>query len=232
MPLPAELPLFCESCGYSLHALPPRRCGHCTLLHFRCPECGHQQPLMTIRPAVHKMLSRIRLAGLLLWVFFKLNFFGWLLFAWAAMGAEWSFRYDWSSRASNQARSTAPPFIAREVDLEAFLAFSLFAFAFGLIGRMLLLRWRSSALVGVSLSALVCVAIYAGIRFTVWERQLKAPAMSVDWAVMMGVTAAGIMLGCVLIWPIWAGLVKLFLPARASEVLLGRQTGSGTGRAA
>src|SRR5687768_18449491 len=81
-PLPAELPLFCEACGYSLHALPPSRCEHCTLMHFRCPECGHQQPLMTVRPAVHKMLSRLRLAGLIMWVFFKLNFFGWLLFAW------------------------------------------------------------------------------------------------------------------------------------------------------
>lgn len=222
-PLPVELPLFCEACGYSLHALPPSRCEHCTVMHFRCPECGHQQPLMTIRPAVHKMLSRLRMVGLLAWVFFKLNFFVWLLFAWGAMGAEWSYQYNWAARSANPQGFTGVPYIAREVDLEVLLAFSLFAFGFGLFGRMLLLRWRRPLLVGIILALLVCAAIYAGVRFTIWERRLQLSPFTTNWAIIMGVTAGWIILGGVLVWPIWVGLVRLFLPARAAELLLKAQ---------
>src|SRR4051812_44562710 len=89
-----ELPVFCERCGYSLHGLPQTRCEHCTLLQFHCPECGHHQPINTLRPAAQTILGRIRGGWLMLVILFKLNLFGWLLFAWAAMGAEWSYRYD------------------------------------------------------------------------------------------------------------------------------------------
>ena len=93
VPLGEELPLFCEKCGYSLHGMPPVRCDHCTILQFHCPECGHHQPINTLRPAAHRILGRFRAAALGLNVFIKLNFFGWLLFAWAAMGMEWTYSY-------------------------------------------------------------------------------------------------------------------------------------------
>src|SRR6266550_6330174 len=89
-----ELPVFCERCGYSLHGLPQTRCEHCTLLQFHCPECGHHQPINTLRPAAQTILGRIRGGWLTLVILFKLNLFGWLLFAWVVMGAAWSVQYD------------------------------------------------------------------------------------------------------------------------------------------
>src|SRR5262245_12513528 len=79
-----ELPIFCESCGYSLHGLPQTRCEHCDILQFICPECGHRQPINTLRPGVQRLLGRLRAIGLVALVFFKLNYFGWLAFAWFA----------------------------------------------------------------------------------------------------------------------------------------------------
>src|SRR4051812_1115331 len=63
-----ELPIFCEKCGYSLHGLPQGRCERCTILQFHCPECGHHQPINTLRPAAQRMLGRIRAFALGIWV--------------------------------------------------------------------------------------------------------------------------------------------------------------------
>src|SRR6185295_6668500 len=93
--LGAELPIFCERCGYSLLGLPQSRCADCKILHFHCPECGHHQPINTLRPAGQRIIGRLRALWLCLVVFFKLNFFGWLLFAWVAMGVEWSYRWNY-----------------------------------------------------------------------------------------------------------------------------------------
>ena len=83
-----ELPIFCEKCGYSLHGLPQARCERCTVLHYVCPECNHHQPINTLRPAAQRILGRIRAFALGVWVLLKLNYFGWLLFAWFVMGTE------------------------------------------------------------------------------------------------------------------------------------------------
>src|SRR5688500_2155568 len=91
-----KLPVFCERCGYSLHGSIPVRCGACDLLHFACPECNHHQPINTLRPAFQRALARARGLGLVFSVIGKLAFFGVLLFAWFAMGFEWSYRYDFA----------------------------------------------------------------------------------------------------------------------------------------
>src|SRR5947208_322948 len=88
-----ELPIFCERCGYSLNGLPQSRCADCKILHFHCPECGHRQPINTLRPAAQRILGRLRALWLCFAVLFKLNFFGWLLFAWVAMGVEWWYQW-------------------------------------------------------------------------------------------------------------------------------------------
>ena len=61
-----ELPVFCERCGYSLHGLGQLRCERCNILHFHCPECGHQQPINTLRPAFQTILGKIRALFLVL----------------------------------------------------------------------------------------------------------------------------------------------------------------------
>src|SRR3954463_11018457 len=88
-----ELPIFCEKCGYALHGLAQEICEQCSIRQFHCPECGHHQPINTLRPAVQKMLGRIRAFFLALWVFFKLNFFGWLLVAWVSVGYSEAYQY-------------------------------------------------------------------------------------------------------------------------------------------
>src|SRR5215203_2900570 len=92
-----ELPIFGERCGYSLHGLPQATCQHCTILQFHCPECGHHQPINTLRPAVQNMLGRVRAVALVGSVVLKLAFFGLLLFAWCGMGAAWMYRYSENS---------------------------------------------------------------------------------------------------------------------------------------
>src|SRR5437868_4734996 len=104
-PLGEELPIFCERCGYSLYGLPQNRCEHCTILQFHCPECGHHQPINTLRPAAQTMLGRVRGAWLVLVILFKLNFFVWPLLGWFAMGASWSYMYDWEAYRVQQAQA-------------------------------------------------------------------------------------------------------------------------------
>src|SRR5437667_11440957 len=96
-PLGEELPIFCERCGYSLYGLPQNRCEQCTILQFHCPECGHHQPINTLRPAAQTVLGRVRGAWLVLVILFKLNFFIWPLLGWFGMGATWSYMYDWDA---------------------------------------------------------------------------------------------------------------------------------------
>ncbi len=228
-----ELPIFCERCGYSLHGMPHVRCEHCSVLHFACPECGHHQPINTLRPAAQKFFGRLRAVGLVISVLVKLNFFGWLLFAWFAMGVEWSYRYNYISQPTRAVTSqstvvnvSTPPtwrFLPREVDLEELTAFTVFALAFGLFGRMLLLRWRRGVIVGAVLGALVvgCVLLGAWFRKTTWyDRSVRFPPLSNEFFLLALMTFGVVIVGAVAAWPIWIAIVRLFLPRRTSDALL------------
>ena len=153
-----ELPVFCENCGYLLHGSPQVRCDHCQILQFRCPECGHHQPINTLRPAAQRILGRLRAYGLGFVVFFKINFFLWLLFAWVAMGYEWSYRYDYRQMVSLRTLAgggsySAPTQLHMTLTPDVVLAFSLFALPFAMVSRMLLLRWQRGWLMGLILGA-------------------------------------------------------------------------------
>lgn len=215
-----ELPIFCERCGYSLHGLPQTRCERCAVLQYACPECNHHQPINTLRPAAERILGRIRAFALGFWVLVKLNFFGWLLFAWGGMGVEWTYTY--AHVAGGRGPSSLVP---RPLDIEAFFAFGLFAFVFGLFSRMLLLRWRRGALVGAMLAALVVVATMIGAHLrwldasSSWSRGTPAP-LRTDLVHLAGWAAGLVVFGAVIVWPIWMSLVYLFLPKRTAEALL------------
>src|SRR5678809_641927 len=147
-----ELPIFCERCGYSLHGLAQVRCERCDVLHYSCPECNHHQPINTLRPAAQRILGRVRAFALGLWVFFKLNYFGWLLFAWFGMGMEWSYQYHWvppPPTTSPSATPVAPTYVFRAAELnpDTVLAFVLLALPFAMVGRMCLRRWRRDRVV-------------------------------------------------------------------------------------
>ncbi|MGB7159277.1 MAG: hypothetical protein WBD40_14505 [Tepidisphaeraceae bacterium] len=216
VPLGAELPLFCERCGYSLNALPQVQCEHCSILQFHCPECGHHQPINTLRPAMQRTLGRLRAFSLGLLVFFKLNWFGWLLFAWLAMGVEWSYGYN---RRSNN-------YGPIEITLELVICFLLFGVPFGAFSRLLLLRWRSGALVGVVLASLTCTILYFGFHWGVSMRSRYDEALSpgqvltLHRALIMLMTFAIIAGAAAAAWTVWSAFVRLVLPDRAGRALL------------
>ena len=223
-----ELPVFCERCGYALHGLPQDRCDRCTILHFSCPECGHHQPINTLRPAAQRIIGRVRAFVLGLWVFFKLNFFGWLLFAWFAMGIEWGYQFR-QVRTGTKPNSVVYQMVSREVDLEQMMAFTTFALAFGMFGRMMLLRWRRGVAVGAVLGALVILASYAGAWFRghIDAPRYQAVTLSLgdDFQMLLLATGLTVTIAAVIVWPIWMALAHLFLPARAAAALLDWQRG-------
>jgi len=223
-----ELPIFCERCGYSLNGLPQGRCADCKILHFHCPECGHRQPINTLRPAAQRILGRLRALWLCIAVFFKLNFFGWLLFAWVAMGVEWSYRWEYHGNrtvvgaGARGSTRTMSQYTARPPDLnfEGLAAFGCLGLGFGLVGRMLLLRWRRGYLVGLVLAGLVLAAVLGGARFRQFDLSSKLNPYTWEFFSMALVGASMVVIGAWIVWPIWMVLVKLFLPARTGAVLL------------
>jgi hypothetical protein len=229
-----ELPVFCERCGYVLHGLPMIRCEHCTLLQFHCPECGHHQPINTLRPAAQTLLGRIRGGWLALVVFFKLNLFGWLLFAWLAMGAAYSVMYD--EEASQLRRQTQvvapnmpPPFVAvwgaAKWNWETVLAFGLFGWPFGMVLRMALMRWKHGWKVGLVLATLAmgCIMLGVAIRRIDWRREKLPNPYNSDFIALMALAFGAIVFGAATVWPIWSLLVHAFLPKRTANALLNWQ---------
>jgi hypothetical protein len=221
-----ELPVFCERCGYSLHGLGQLRCERCNILHFHCPECGHQQPINTLRPAFQSILGKVR-ASFLVWaVLFRLAFFGFLGIAWAAMGGEWSYQYHYLPNAPAQVVGKQTyHYELRQTPLsyEMFLGFGLLGLAYGLVARMLLLRWRRGVIVGVALAVIVMLAVCIGAWLRSFDRRADDPTLVVLPANMLTAAAFGcgcVILGAVIVWPIWCGLVTVFLPKRAGRALL------------
>jgi hypothetical protein len=230
-----ELPIFCEKCGYSLNGLTVTTCELCKVLHFECPECGHHQPINTLRPAFQRILGRSRAFVLAIIVFVKFNFFFWLLLAWFMLGASSSYRYDYAAlnRYNNamMARSNRPnrpipnvpqlSYFPAQVDLSMMFGFALYAVPFGIFARMLLLRWRSAAKIGLILAALVMTALALGaiVRQAEFDSAVPSP-WTLDWLSFELVAGGCVCLGCLFAWPIWSGLVKAFLPARTGKMLL------------
>jgi hypothetical protein len=225
-----ELPIFCERCGYSLHGLPQSTCDHCTIRQFHCPECGHHQPINTLRPAVQHVLGRVLSIAMIGSVVIKLAIFGFVLLGWFAMGVEWMYKYNVNSYAQTSAGQyvdTAPrhtPLHVKDIDLERLVAFAIFAFIFGCVSRMLLLRWRRGALVGAAVAGLVLLAITLGASVQYWDsldREFRYDApYTGGMFVLLAYTATIIIIAASIVWPIWCGLVKAFLPKRAATVLL------------
>jgi hypothetical protein len=248
-----ELPVFCERCGYSLHGLPQTRCEQCGVLHFACPECNHHQPINTLRPAAQRILGRLRAWWLTVSVVFRIAYFGPLLLAWFVMGGEWCYRYDFSASRPVMVATTTPSavpmpppvwrqprLVTAEVTFEMVVAFVMFGLAFGLVSRMLLLRWRRGWLVGLALAAVRFAACVAGA----WFRRQTAyidfqqaantytppPPPDVSFYAVAGLGALCIVLGAAVVWGVWTALAHLFLPRQTAATLLDWQRSLSAGR--
>lgn len=214
-----ELPIFCERCGYSLNGLPHLRCAACTVLHFSCPECDHHQPINTLRPAVQRLLGRLRALGLALIVFLKINYFGWTLLAWGSAGMEISYTRHWDSNSSGRISSFR--LIEPRFEPEGVMVLLCYGLAFGMVARMLLLRWRSGALVGLALTALVVTAWYVGAFLRPWEVDVPThPPFNATVFTYVASAAAGTLAGAACVWGIWLSLTHAFLPTRAAVALI------------
>lgn len=221
-----ELPVFCERCGYSLHGLPQSRCAECSILQFHCPECGHRQPINTLRPAVHHILGRVRALILVGIILFKLFAFFWLLMAWVAMGIEWSYTWQQLANPGGTGRVAVRQIhVPRPVDVEELLAFLFLGLGFGLVARMFLLRWKRGYMVGVWLAGLMTAAVLIGVMIQRADRRITAPwPTSTDHVALLAMTALAIVLGASIVWWIWSGLVRVFLPTRVATSVLDWQS--------
>jgi hypothetical protein len=237
-----ELPVFCEKCGYHLHGLPVQPCSACNVLSLHCPECGHHQPVNTLRPAFQKILGRIRAFLIALMVILRVNFFLWLLVGWAAMGTDWTYQYVPDSRAEglripgpdNAAAVHQVSVLHYELiptNFEQALGFGIFALGFGLVGRMLLLRWKRGWLVGLVLAALVVGAIIIGGNLASYPSEGAQVQYQSLWGARFAkrllFTGACVVAAAAIAWPLWVGLVRLFLPSRPAEALLQWQQSAG-----
>lgn len=232
-----ELPIFCERCGYSLYGLPQGRCERCSILHFVCPECNHHQPINTIRPAFQRILGRMRAFVLLIVVLVKLNFYFWTLFGWGAFGYEWSFEYHYrqvtrtapgGGTYTTYQQSTVGPRRLEQVfeDEEVLIGLSLLGLGFGIVGRMFLLRWRNGFLVGAAMGALVVLSFVVGALFRQYERDVAASPFIWDFWIIATVSAALVIAGSTISWPLWSGFVRLVMPRETALAFLEWQRGS------
>jgi hypothetical protein len=245
VPAPArlgeELPVFCERCGYTLHGLPSNRCGGCGLLHHACPECGHHQPINTLRPAVQRILGRMRAWFLGLAVVARVLLLGAPLVAWVVVGTEFSYRWVWDPNAGGVAggRGTGGPGMAggapvyRPFDLTArwssVMGVAIFGAVYGALGRMMLLRWPRAWAVGLVLAILAAAALCGGAQWRQWlledtPGRLVPPPWTRDWLAFCSAAAGATALAGILAWPVWCGLVFLFLPAATARALLDWQS--------
>ena len=215
-----ELPVFCERCGYSFNGLTQNRCQACAVLHFACPECGHHQPINTLRPAFQRMLGRLRAQGLALIVLVKINFFFWCLLAWAAFGTELA-RHEIYSR--YRGNTLLGP---REFQDDLGLIMLTFSFLFAAIGRMLLLRWRQGVFIGLVIGLLAALAVTIGayLQRVGYPEPRPSPLTGV-FLQYLSCAVVGAGLGGACVWGVWMALTHAFLPKRTATALIEWQRG-------
>lgn len=221
-----ELPVFCERCGYILHGLPMVRCEQCDVLQFHCPECGHHQAINTLRPAFQRILGRARATWLGLVVLFKVNYFGWLALAWLGAGYDWCYGYSYQMVGGNW-QGVYGPYAFRVADA---IGMTILGTLFGMVGRMLLLRWRSGLWVGAALGGLVIAAMMGGAMLRYADRDMTHLPIGAGFVQLTVFTGLGAAIGAGIVWWIWIVLAHLFLPKRVAGALLDWQRAMSTPR--
>ncbi len=111
--------------------------------------------------------------------------------------------------------------------LEAVMAFTLYATVIGFVSRLLLLRWRSGALVGVVLAAVFCTALMFGFHWRLsnpgyyGNLSLGGGGVLTAGRMLMTMLTFVVITGAAFVaWPVWAGFVRVAMPERAGSALL------------
>jgi hypothetical protein len=164
---------------------------------------------------VQRALGRLRAMGLALIVFVKINYFGWTLFFWGVCGMAIAYGYHYDANYANTGYGPA------KFEEEGGLILFLFGLAWAMIGRMLLLRWRRGALIGLALAALLLLAMTLGahLRQLEYSQPLPSP-MAAGFMAYMFFAALGALVGASVAWGVWLSLTHAFLPKRAAVALI------------
>jgi hypothetical protein len=233
-----EVAVFCEKCGYCLNGSPPIRCEHCSILHFRCTECNHVQTLNVLQPVLKTWLGRLGKGWQVFTVLCKIAIFAYLLIGWFVLGYELSYQRQWQYDLRGNPIYNSYQLKSLEYDIGFVIGAFCFGLLYGMFARMLLMRWKRSLYVGYWLAGLALIAGLIGamsrkidlaqsaanqaatapktISAIVLPGSFLSPAfiLCATLVVMMTIT------GALIVWPIWSGLVKLFLPTGYAKALL------------
>ena len=147
------------------------------------------------------MLGRVRGAWLVSVITMKLAFFIIMLISWCGMGSAWSYEYNPSAyvqSGSNQSGYTrvGPTFLPIRINWPVMIAFAILGGSFGMVGRMLLLRWRRGTIIGLILAALALAAAALGARMRIvgLSEDLPSPFQR-DFLTLLAIGAGAIILG-------------------------------------
>jgi hypothetical protein len=119
----------------------------------------------------------------------------------------------------------SPSYGPHKLDTPSRVGLSIMAIVFGMLARMMLLRWRRSIAVGAVLAGLVALAVVVGIAiYRVIDRSTALPwPWDAVFPAIFFYTSVIVLIGALIVWPIWVMLVKAFLPTRTGEALLAWQ---------
>ena len=221
-----ELPVFCEKCGYSLHGATQVRCEQCDILQFHCPECGHHQPINTLRPALQRMLGRARAVNLVAWIIIKLFFFALTLLGWGNLAGEdvHQIRYERERENVQQIQQSRGHPIPESERLhlfdDMFWPVAILGFLFAAAGRMLLLRWRWGWAIGLILAGLVEGSMLLGAHVASITYSPRINYWTGDWCLVMAWTGFIVAASATCVWGLWVIAVWLLLPRRIGDALL------------
>jgi hypothetical protein len=115
----------------------------------------------------------------------------------------------------------SPTLAPRPLHTPERVGLTILAGLFGMFARMMLLRWRRGAFVGLALAGLVAAAIVCGVAI---RRQTENTILPWPWEQVFPaifVFSSGMaFVGALIVWPIWVMLVRAFLPNRTGNALL------------
>jgi len=230
-----EMPIFCRRCGAVLHGMEVVACEKCALPHFHCPQCGNDELVHTLRPAVAPVANRAALAGLTLWVGCKILFFLWFFFVCWALSLKLSYRLVRTASFSTHLHwQDMYHYQPLEINLGVMLACGICGFLFGGVGRLLLLGWRKGIYVGLTLALLLDGVLIWGAMTRLMmlvhrehpdlQHAADTVALTARWSNGMLVTllwtSAMVILAASIARPVALGMVRLMTPRRWSQAIL------------
>lgn len=220
------VPTFCERCAAPIHDQPVQPCGECSLPVMTCPHCGQYTAVRSVRPVLEQALARVS-ANLLHGITFisvtvlYLALFGWFVFGYETVRSVGNLYGDKGQMGS---------YYEQSLWTECLIA-TVLAGVFGFCWRLVLLRWRSGLLTGLTSAGITGLVMLAGGSYCVLSRDDGTRTsvftlFSYEFARAMLAVLVALTVGCASGWLILRLFIQLFTPKQLSTRLLAwRQSG-------